>query len=261
MDFSTCPKCGYARQTKDAEPYVECPRCGIVFAKYSKYHSDQAVPAASMTQAADGKEDGGYRRLMARIWVLPARPEQTMLLLQALLLGVLVIWGIRLITYRWQFAEINSSVLHLVNLPFHEFGHVLFRPFGQWLMFLGGSLFQCVFPLIPCAVFLFRQGDPYAASFCLWWCGENFLDVAPYIGDARLMALPLTGEWNDDVAGLHALRHDWHNILQPLGLLPDDLRIAACVHGLGAGLMILAWAWAARWLWLARKKLRAEETV
>lgn len=29
-----CPKCGYARQPADTAPGTECPRCGVIFAKY-----------------------------------------------------------------------------------------------------------------------------------------------------------------------------------------------------------------------------------
>jgi len=63
-----------------------------------------------------------------------------MLGLQVGLLAALALWSLRLIAYKWQMAEIDASLLHLVNLPFHEFGHVLFWPFGEWLMFLGGLL-------------------------------------------------------------------------------------------------------------------------
>ena len=29
-----CPKCGYTRQAADRAPDTECPRCGVIFAKY-----------------------------------------------------------------------------------------------------------------------------------------------------------------------------------------------------------------------------------
>lgn len=31
---TTCPKCAYVRQPTDAAPDYECPRCGIIYAKY-----------------------------------------------------------------------------------------------------------------------------------------------------------------------------------------------------------------------------------
>jgi hypothetical protein len=259
MESDLCPKCGYRRQPQDTVPDTECPRCGIVFAKYAKYHAvESAGPAAepAVTTLDDAPEQGWRESLKGRLLELPEQLDEMTLILRALLFGAFLVWGMRLIAYDWHTARIMESFLHLVNLPFHEFGHVLFGPFGRWLMFLGGSLFQCLLPAILGAIFLFRYRDAFAASFCLWWTGENFLDVAPYIGDARLMAMPLTGEWNDDVAELHAQRHDWHNILEPLGLLSWDFRLAAVAHTLGAVLMLLAWVWGGLWLYRAWRKLR-----
>ncbi|HMS10999.1 MAG TPA: hypothetical protein PKE66_16045, partial [Pyrinomonadaceae bacterium] len=35
----------------------------------------------------------------------------------------------------------QGSFLDLVDLPIHETGHLLFRPFGEFMMIAGGSLF------------------------------------------------------------------------------------------------------------------------
>lgn len=42
----------------------------------------------------------------------------------------------------WPMREdvIGGSFLHLIDLPFHEAGHILFSPFGDFLTTLGGSL-------------------------------------------------------------------------------------------------------------------------
>ena len=119
------------------------------------------------------------------------------------------------------------------------------------MMYLGGSLFQCLLPALLGVAFIWKQRDPFAAAFCLWWTAENVLDVAPYIRDAKLMALPLVGEWNDEVAELHVLRHDWHNILQAFGLVGSAETLGAIAHTFGAALMLLSWAWAGLWLWRA----------
>ena len=34
--------------------------------------------------------------------------------------------------------------MHLINLVFHEAGHILFAPFGSFMMSLGGSLLQVI---------------------------------------------------------------------------------------------------------------------
>ena len=259
--MDTCPKCGYQRQPKDAGPYDECPHCGIVFAKYARYHS--AGPAEPPVTAVepdpdDAPEGPWYMRLNDRLMELPEHPDRTVLMAQALVLAVMTVWGVYLISRKLITAEIMYSFLHTADLPIHEFGHLLFRPFGQWMMYLGGSLFQCLLPALIGVAFIWKQRNPFAAAFCLWWTGENVVDVAPYIYDAKLMALPLVGEWNDEVAEMHVLRHDWHNILEPLGLVDSAQRIASVVHTLGAALMVLACLWGGWWLWQAWKQSKQE---
>jgi hypothetical protein len=256
-----CPKCGYQRQPKDADPFVECPHCGIVFAKYAKYHAEPAAPAEAASDIEITMEDPigpWYLRLLDRLMELPEKPDQVKTMAQAVVLAVMVVWGVQLIADKWVTAEIMYSFLHKVDLPIHEFGHILFSPFSEWMMYLGGSLFQCLLPALIGVVFIWKQRDPFGAAFCLWWTAENVLDVAPYIGDARLMALPLTGEWNEDVAEAHVARHDWHNILDRIGMLDSDRHLAAFAHGLGATLMVLAWVWAGVWLWKSWQKSRED---
>ncbi len=57
---------------------------------------------------------------------------------------------------------------------------------------LGGSLLQCLVPLLFAAEFLRRQ-NPFGAAFSLWWLAQNLLDVAVYVNDARAGVLPLLG--------------------------------------------------------------------
>ena len=258
--MDTCPKCGYRRQPQDADPYLECPHCGIVFAKYAKYHAGpvpESTDPETVTQA-DEPEQTRWQSLRGRLMELPEKPDELKLLFYAAVYVALFIWGIRLIADNWHTGEIGYSFMHRADLLIHEAGHVFFRPFGEWMMYLGGSLFQCLLPALICVAFIWKQRDPFAASVCLWWTGENFLDVAPYIADARLMAMPLIGEWNDEAFEARASRHDWHNILGMIGKLNSDQHLAATVHALGAGLMLLAWVWGGWWLWKAWQQARRE---
>ena len=193
--------------------------------------------------------------MLHRLTTVPENLKRGELIAYVLLYLVFMLWGVRLIAYDAMSGDIGGSFMHHIDLPFHEFGHVLFRPFGEWLMFMGGSLFQCALPLILGAVFLWREQNPFPASMCLWWAGENLLDLAPYIGDARAMDLPLVGEWGEEAVDLRILRHDWHNILEPMGMLAWDHRLAALAHTAGTLLMALAWIWGGWWLWQARKQL------
>jgi hypothetical protein len=134
----------------------------------------------------------------------------------------------------------GESFLHLVNLVFHEAGHVLFSPFGRFITVLGGTLGQLLVPLV-CTVALLRHGDRFGASATTWWCGQNLLDVAPYINDARALQLVLLG----GRTGAEVEGHDWEFILQSLGLLHWDHRLAALAHGAGLVVMAAALAWGA----------------
>ena len=50
-------------------------------------------------------------------------------------------------------------LLDAVDLPIHETGHLVFAPFGEFLQFLGGSLFQVLFPL---AFVAYHDGGSYS---------------------------------------------------------------------------------------------------
>jgi len=58
------------------------------------------------------------------------------------------------------------------------------------------------------------------------------------------MALPLVGEWSDEMVAIRDLRHDWHNILLPLHALQHDHAVAAIAKLIGSVLMLLSWLWA-----------------
>jgi hypothetical protein len=166
-----------------------------------------------------------------------------------IILAVLLIWGWKLI-----FASIASnaagrSILHNVNLPFHEAGHVFFSPFGSFLHSLGGTIGQLLMPLICMVVFLLQTRDTFAAAVGLWWFGENFLDIAPYIGDARAGVLPLLGG-NTGHSSPYGF-HDWEFLLTETGLLRYDRTLARLSHSFGSILMTLAVAWAGYILWKA----------
>jgi hypothetical protein len=139
-----------------------------------------------------------------------------------------------------------------IDLAIHEFGHMLFMPFGipilgHTMVILGGSLTQVVFPLIFVGYFLQknddgRRRDVFAAMVCLWWFGINLLDVAIYCADSRagqLMLLNgLTGQESDG--------HDWYNLLSGWGLLEHDTAIARwmrAISGLTCAVSIVAAFW------------------
>ena len=127
-----------------------------------------------------------------------------------------------------------------IDLAIHEFGHMLFMPFGiQFLgatmMILGGSLTQVAFPLIFFGYFMRRQGDGprrdlFAAMVCLWWSGINLLSVAIYCADSRAGQLMLI----DGSTGQESDGHDWNNLLTIWGQLEHDTVIARYMRAVAA---------------------------
>jgi hypothetical protein len=150
---------------------------------------------------------------------------------RAVLWLALAIWTFSLL--RTPLPALGGSFIHLINLVFHEAGHILFAPFGTFMMTLGGSLLQVIVPIACAWAFLFQQEDPFAASVCMWWCGESLLDLAPYIDDARSLQLMLLAGPAAEVEG-----HDWEAILMALGWLHLDHAIAKSAWYCGALLMM-----------------------
>ena len=162
------------------------------------------------------------------------------------MLALLAWWTFRFVTHPLDGPYINGSFLHLINLPFHEAGHILFSPFGRFMTILGGSLLQVLVPVV-CAVSFGRRRDWFAVLACTWWAGQNLVDLAPYIADARALQLVLLGgSTGADVEG-----HDWEAILQTLGWLHLDRRFGRAAHFLGSGIMIgsIAAAASITYLW------------
>lgn len=162
---------------------------------------------------------------------------------QAALLVALAIWGLALIGSSVESNAAGKSFLHLINLPFHEAGHVFFAPFGDFMQSLGGTLGQLLMPFAALLVLLLKTRDPFGAAVALWWLGENFLDIAPYINDARAGVLPLLGG-NVGHAAPYGF-HDWEYLLTETGLLHLDHQLAEASHTLGSLIMLLALGWGA----------------
>lgn len=162
----------------------------------------------------------------------------------------MIVWGWAFISKPMESNYVGGSFLHAVNLPFHEAGHILFPPLGDFMTSLGGSLGQLLVPLLCAGAFLKRR-NAFGASVALWWLGENFLDIAPYIGDARALQLVLLG----GRTGAEVEGHDWEAILTALGWLKHDHTLARASHGLGVLLMLTALAWGGYLLYAQSKRI------
>ncbi len=121
------------------------------------------------------------------------------------------------------------GLVHMVDLVFHEAGHVIFGIFGVFMGTLGGSLNQVLVPAV-CTGYFLWHGRAAAAAVTLFWAGESLVDVAVYVADGRDMKLPLLAE---------GLTHDWNWILSELSLRNQAEPIGRVVFALG-GLVMLA---------------------
>ena len=137
----------------------------------------------------------------------PRREGDRTILLLRLPLVLLAAWW----TVSLPAAALPHCFLDWVNLPFHEAGHLFLAPFGTTLHVLGGTLGQLAVPAILGGYFL-RRRQRFAAALCLFWIGENFVDISIYMADARAMALPLVGGGE----------HDWTQLFYQFGLLGEE---------------------------------------
>ena len=214
-----CPKCG----TNLPDPLSECPRCGVVFAKYHRHDTATVQDRPRLSpSASDGR---------AFAAALP----------RAAFLFLIAAWTLSLVSAGVNAERLNSSFLHLPNLVFHEAGHILWMPFGRFMTVLGGSLTQVLVPLVCASALLWQTRDQFGAAVAVWWAGENLLDVAPYINDARDLKLVLLG----GKTGAEVEGHDWEYLLNAMGIAYKDHAIAGAVQLLGALTMIAALLWAA----------------
>ena len=240
-----CPKCRF----EQPDGGTECIRCGVLFAKWkpsaepvhTPMQSEAAVPPPEPTMVD-----------VAKAWLCTVEESVNPFYFagRALVWLGLAAWGWRFIRTPVKSDYWQESFMHGINLPFHEAGHLIFSPFGEFMTVLGGSLFQVLMPLICAGTFLLKNRDPFGTSVGIWWAAQSLMDVSPYINDARDLELVLLGGVTGrDVEDYH----DWERILRWLNLLPYDHRIAAWAKGLGSAAMILALVWGA---YLLRQQYR-----
>jgi len=211
------------------------------------------VPVRAARLEADA-EDESSGRLKALLLPEVGRVDPIAFYGRCALYVVFVIWGLYFVSLDLRTNEIGASFMHRVNLVFHEAGHVIFMPFGHFMMVLGGTLGQLLMPTIAGGVLLWKNRDAFGASLALWWLGQSVMDCAPYINDARdLQLMLLGGGTGQDRPGMH----DWENLLLDLGMIEHERRIALAADRIGELLLLLGLAWGARVLWMQYAALRA----
>jgi len=230
-----CPLCGFEQPNGT----VECAKCGIIFHKYGSTRGPVTRDKFKVTKTlAREKEPSQFVWFeWLRDLVLYIEPEVNVFYFggRVILYLVLLIYSFKFMFTAMENSYAVMPFMHLVNLPFHEAGHIIFMPFGRFIMFLGGTLGQLLMPFICMCALLVTTRNAYGASASFWWLGENFMDIAPYINDARALRLILIG----GVTGREVDGHDWENILGTLGWLQYDHVIAHISYTIGIVLMIV----------------------
>ena len=130
-------------------------------------------------------------------------------------------------SYQLLFVKTPWIFLDGINLLFHEAGHLLLMPGPEFVMMLGGTIFQLLLPSLVLVQF-WRSQQTFGASFCVWWIGDNLINIGWYMADAQEMWLETIGPG-----------HDWNWLFGQLGLLHYDNFLGGSIILLGKGSVIL----------------------
>jgi hypothetical protein len=127
----------------------------------------------------------------------------------------------------------NVPVLALVDLGFHELGHLLTYVFPDVVTAIMGSVVQVAVPWGLAAYFFLVRRDALGGVFCLAWAGTSAQNVSVYIADAPWEQLQLIGG-----------SHDWAYLLGPdaFDVMHRAGDIAAAVRTVGLVMLLNALA-------------------
>lgn len=110
-----------------------CPACGVIFkvwlqhtykAQAKKEAVDRPTTNPTRSYSPELLPSGFIQSLL----VIPQNTDTTNLYGRAAIFVFLLLWGGSFIFMDFHTNEIGHSFMHNVNLAFHEFGHILFRP-------------------------------------------------------------------------------------------------------------------------------------
>ena len=229
-----CPKCGLEQIDENRE----CLRCGLIFSRYKPLDYDRILQRQPYNEA---ESRSPLKRVFDYMFHTKDKIEVVYFVGRLIVFVFLFIWSIKFLQSSIESNFVGKSFMHLVNLPFHEAGHIVFRPLGRVMHSLGGSLGQVIMPLICTLVLLIKTRDTFGASIGLWWVGESVLDLAPYIDDARSLSLQLLGG-NTGISSPYGF-HDWNFVLTELNLLKHDHLIAGMAALGGKLIMSISLLW------------------
>jgi len=166
-------------------------------------------------------------------------------------------WVIRLpllLYFAWVFRNhvgnyFYTSFIDGLNLGIHELGHFLWSPLGQDWAIAGGSLTQCLVPLIAMWMF-YRQHDLFAISIGFCWLATNLYGVGTYAADALTQQLTLVSPIGGDP------QHDWGYLLARWGKMSKARQFGLAFRGAATVSMLIGLLSGAWILWRIRATTR-----
>jgi len=245
--YSECPKCGH-KPPQPLPANTACPACGIYFFKWEQ--TERSLVLAEANDDSLPSQNDGF---LASVFQPLEKMEEMRFYGRCVVLAALAVWSWFLFGYDYSTGEIGTSFMHSILLPIHEAGHVLFKPLGEFISVLGGSLFQLALPFGISVAFIVKSRDNFGAAIGLWWASVSLVDLSPYIYDALHPQLTLIGGGT----GANDGPHDWIYLLITLGQLNNAHRWGAFIHACGGLLMLLALIWGGIILWQQRKRLNS----
>ena len=125
--------------------------------------------------------------------------------------------------------------MYLIEFGVHEVSHIVTAFLPSIWVAAAGSIGEIGFTLLVLVATL-KARAYFAAGFAGLWVMFAMHNVGRYIADARAQALPLVGPGE-------TMTHDWHFILNELGLLARDKAIGGTVTIAGTVIGLLALLW------------------
>ncbi len=247
--FEFCPKCGHFPMPKNQSFPCECPRCGLILAKYRA----NPLPRPDKAKTVDDGQISFRERLAGWLFNVPDSVNPFVFWGRFIAFVLLSIWGWRMVGMDVATGELGGSFVHTIFLPFHEAGHLIFRPFGEFITYLGGTLGQLLMPIVLMVALIRQNGDSFGASLGFWLFGVSLLDVAPYMYDALNPQLILLG----GATGAEGGGHDWMYLFGVLGKLQNSQHIGLATKAIGTLAILLGNVWGAYVLFLHYKNLSA----
>jgi hypothetical protein len=249
MAYPVCPKCGHAPLPADQSLPAACPACGIVLAKFS-------TAAVSRDPAHEITGDETPQASFFIRWLLYVPPEVSRFNWYARMAAVALFLLYTIKIFRDTnifYGDLGGHFLSMALLPWHEAGHVFFRPFGQFMMSLGGTLGQHLFPIILGVALLMKRRDSFGAALAFWLLGYSVIYTGWYMHDAGdPQAMMVSGKSSAEDDG-----HDFVNIFSDMGgwWILNATKIGVFVGRVGQAMMCVGLVWAAWLVWLQKAQL------